>query len=259
MDYLIRQAAERIAYARHLVISTGAGVSKESGVPTFRDALDGLWAQYDPTELATPQAFQRNPKRVWDWYTYRREMVSKTHPNPGHYALAELEGLLPKVVLITQNVDNHHQLAGSRDIIPLHGNLFAFKCSTSCQGNPTSIDLDSLAPWNPEDGPPRCPYCNSGYVRPDVVWFHETLPEAQLTRAFEEAQNCDVMLVVGTSGAVYPAAWIPIKAAERGAFLIEVNPQPSELTRAMNIHLAAPSGEVLPQVVEVVKQLLHSS
>jgi NAD-dependent deacetylase len=221
--------------------------------------LDGLWAQYDPTELATPQAFQRNPKRVWDWYAYRREMVGKTQPNPGHYALAELERLLPKVVLITQNVDNHHQTAGSHDIIPLHGNLFAFKCSANCQGSPTPIDLVTLPPWNPEDAPPHCPYCKRGYVRPDVVWFHETLPEAQLARAFEEAQSCDVMIVVGTSGAVYPAAWIPIKAAEQGVFLIEVNPQPSDLTRAMNIYLAAPSGEVLPKVLDVVKQVLRSA
>lgn len=255
MDDLIKQAAQQLAKAKHVVISTGAGVSKESGVPTFRDAMDGLWAKYDPAELATPQAFQRNPKLVWDWYTYRRELVAQTKPNPGHYALAELETLLPKVVLITQNVDHHHQLAGSKDIICLHGDLFAFKCSRDCQGTPTPVDLSRLT-WSPEEAPPACPYCGVGKVRPDVVWFGEALPAANLQRAFAEAESCDVMLVVGTSGVVYPAAWLPIKAAENYAFVIEVNPNPSEFTRAANIHLQAPSGEVLPKLVAAVREAL---
>jgi len=258
MDEKIQQVAHKLANANKVVISTGAGVSKESGVPTFRDAIDGLWSRYDPAELATPQAFEANPKRVWDWYAYRRQLVAKTKPNAGHYALAELEKLLPQVVLVTQNIDNHHQLAGSQDIIPLHGNLFAFKCSADCQGTPTPIDLDKLH-TQPEETPPPCPHCKKGRVRPDVVWFGEPLPEFNLARALSEAASCDVMLVVGTSGVVYPAAWLPIKAAENKAFVVEVNPNPSELTRMMHVHLQAAAGAVLPQVVEALKQELGTS
>jgi NAD-dependent deacetylase len=258
MDELIKQAAKKIASANKLVISTGAGVSKESGVPTFRDALEGLWAKYDPTELATPQAFQQDPRRVWDWYAYRRDLVGKTRPNPGHYALAELEDLLPEVILVTQNVDNHHQTAGSSRIIPLHGNLFAFKCSLNCQGIPTPIDLSQLE-WESKVAPPPCPYCGDGLTRPDVVWFGETLPAENLAEAFRHAETCDAMLVVGTSGAVYPAAWLPIKAAENYHPVIEVNPNPSELTRMMDVHLAGPSGEVLPKLVTAIRAELQSA
>jgi NAD-dependent deacetylase len=251
---LIKQAAEKIACAKKLVISTGAGVSQESGVPTFRDAQEGLWAQYDPQTLATPEGFRANPKLVWDWYAYRREIVSQTKPNPGHYALAELEDLLPQVILVTQNVDNLHQLAGSTDIIALHGNLFAFKCFNNCQGTPTPVDLEKME-FNPKDAPP-CPYCHQGLVRPDVVWFGEALPESHLSRAFHEADTCDVMLVVGTSGAVYPAAWLPIRAAQHSAFVIEVNPNRSDLTRMMNIHLQGPSGAILPELISAVRKEL---
>jgi NAD-dependent deacetylase len=258
MDDLIKRAAEKIASAKKLVISTGAGVSKESGVPTFRDALDGLWAQYDPTELATPAAFLRDPRRVWDWYAYRRELVGKTKPNPGHYALAALEDLLPEVIIVTQNVDNHHQLAGSTHIIPLHGNLFTFKCSKNCQGDPTPIDLNQLQ-WEPENAPPPCPHCADGLTRPDVVWFGEILPGDNLKRAYHHADTCDAMLVVGTSGSVYPAAWLPIRAAQHYAPVIEVNPNASELTRMMDVHLAGPSGEVLPKLVAAVRAELQSA
>lgn len=253
MDALIQAAARQLASAKKVVISTGAGVSKESGVPTFRDAQEGLWAKYNPEELATPEGFRKNPRLVWDWYMYRRQMVEKTEPNPGHYALAELEDLLPEVILVTQNVDNLHQRAGSSTIIPLHGNLFAYKCAADCQGTPTPVDLNGLQ-W--DDTPPLCPHCQQAYVRPDVVWFHEVLPADNLARAIAESESCDVMMVIGTSGMVYPAAWLPIRAKLKNAFLIEVNPNPSELTPRMDVYLPAPSGQVMPRVVAALRQEL---
>jgi NAD-dependent deacetylase len=253
MQQLIQKAASRLAQAKQVVIFTGAGVSQESGVPTFRDVLEGLWAKYDPARLATPQAFKADPKLVWDFYAYRRKVVEGTSPNPGHYAIAELENLLPKVVLITQNVDNLHQLAGSQDIVTLHGSLFTYKCSQNCQGNPTPIDLSAL---DVSQTPPPCPFCGLGLTRPDVVWFGEALPLANLDRAFHEAETCDAMIVVGTSGAVYPAARLPFMATDQGAFIIEVNPRKSEITSIANAHFQASSAVALPQLVEAVRQEL---
>lgn len=254
MQAQIQQVAEKLAQAKRVVISTGAGVSQESGIPTFRDALTGLWAKYDPQLLATPLAFNDNPKLVWDFYAYRRDVAAQANPNAGHYAIAELERLLPTVLLITQNVDNLHQRAGSQNMLRLHGSLFDFKCSRGCTAAP--IDLESLPRWNAEDAPPPCPNCTEGKVRPDVVWFGEPLPAHQLKQAQRESANCDVMLVVGTSGAVYPAAWLPLIAAEHKAFVVEVNPNESDISRAMDVCLRAPSGEALPQVVEALKALL---
>lgn len=250
MNEHITNVAQKLAQAKSVVVSTGAGVSRESGVPTFREAQDGLWARFDPQQLATPEAFERNPKLVWEWYAYRRDLVSKSNPNPGHYALAEMEQLLPNMLLVTQNVDHHHHRAGSQNVIRLHGDLFAFKCSQNCQGAPTPIETFAEG----ESTPPRCPFCATGYVRPDVVWFGEQLPQAGLHRAFDEAEKCDVMLIVGTSGMVYPAAYLPVKAHR--ALLVEVNPIHSELSRRMDVHLQGPSGEVLPQVVEALKKEL---
>ncbi|MFP4321728.1 MAG: SIR2 family NAD-dependent protein deacylase [Anaerolineales bacterium] len=252
METLIATFAERLANARYVVVSTGAGVSRESGVPTFRDALEGLWAQYDPTELATPQAFAADPAKVWDFYAYRRDLVRKTQPNPAHEALAALETLVTRFLLVTQNVDGHHHTAGSQQIITLHGDLFAFKCSCE-QARP--IDFDALPADQRDQSPPPCPYCDTGYTRPNVVWFGEQLPLDNLTRAFEAAQACDVMLVVGTSGMVYPAARLPFLAQEHGALLAEINPIPSEITPYVDMHLPAPAGEALPRVVDAVRQL----
>ncbi len=249
----IEQVAEHLAHAEFVVVSTGAGVSRESGVPTFREAQTGLWAQYDPTQLATPQAFARNPGQVWDFYTYRRELVQQTQPNPGHYALAELETLLERFLLVTQNVDNHHHKAGSQNVITLHGDLFSFKCSCP---EARTIYLDGLTDESRAESPPPCPFCDSGYTRPDVVWFGEQLPEVNIKRAFGAALTCDVMLVVGTSGMVYPAARLPIDAKRHGAFVVEVNPEASELTSTVDVHLAGPSGEVLPALVTALKAKL---
>ncbi len=250
----IEEAARRLSQSDRLVVLTGAGVSKESGVPTFRDAMDGLWARFDPQQLATPQAFQANPKLVWDWYQYRRELVGRARPNAGHYALAQLEDLLPQVVIITQNVDGFHQAAGSTDVITLHGDINRNKCFDSCQGDPTLIDLSDLT-WERESGPPRCPHCGA-YVRPDVVWFNERLPLDALNRAEALTDKADVMLVIGTSGMVQPAALLPYRAKRYAdAYLIDVNPAEDEITAFADLHIAAPSGEALPAIVQAMRRL----
>jgi NAD-dependent deacetylase len=252
MDELIRKSADAIRKAKLLVILTGAGVSKESGVPTFRDAMEGLWEKFDPADLATPDAFRRNPQLVWDWYESRRAKVFEVHPNPGHYALAEMEKIVPQVVVITQNVDNLHQRAGSTDVIRLHGDITEHKCFDNCQGNPTLIDISTLT-WAHEDRPPRCPNCGA-WVRPNVVWFTEVLPEANLERANELVQTADVVLVVGTSGMVQPAASLPYIAKRWGnATLIDVNPMRDEIAPMADIFLQGASGEVLPRLVTAIR------
>lgn len=255
---LITQAARVLMRSKQLVVLTGAGISKESGVPTFRDAQDGLWAKYDPMSLATPQAFQSNPGLVWDWYRYRRQLLAKAAPNPGHYALAALEDLLPRVVVITQNIDGFHQQVGSTDVISLHGDLRRNKCFNNCQGNPTIVDLDMLDEQAEEDGPPLCPYCGEAYIRPDVVWFNEMLPPDAIERAITVTRHADVMLIIGTSGVVWPAAGLPPEAKTHGAKLIEINPQASELTPITDYYLPGPSGEILPKVVHELRKLLST-
>ena len=170
-EQILRELAPILAQARRVVVLTGAGVSAESGVPTFRDALTGLWANYRPEELATPTAFAQNPKLVWDWYQWRRELVERAEPNAAHQALAELEDRVPKFTLITQNVDGLHQRAGSRNVFELHGNIRRVKCSAEGR---------VVTEWAAGgDVPPRCPHCGAN-LRPDVVWFGETLPEKRL-------------------------------------------------------------------------------
>jgi NAD-dependent deacetylase len=248
MSQPIAEAAAVLRQSKRLVVFTGSGVSKESGIPTFRDALDGLWANYDPQQLATPEAFRRNPKLVWDWYMFRRGLLAAAVPNPGHHAIAQLEDRLPQAVVITQNIDGFHQAVGSSDVIELHGNLARNKCFANCQGEPTLVNVDELE-WDAEAGPPTCPYCRDAFVRPDVVWFHETLPEDAIQRAIQLNEQADAMMVVGTSGVVYPANQLPYLAKRNGATVIDVNPVPSEITGLADIFLAGPSGVMLPQVV----------
>lgn len=246
----IQRAADLIASSQKIAVLTGAGVSKESGVPTFRDALGGLWAEYDPQQLATPGAFRANPRLVWDWYEFRREMVREAKPNPGHHALAALQQRFPDMHIITQNVDDLHEQAGSHDVIHLHGNIARSKCAANCQGTPTVIDLKALT-WDKENGPPNCPHCDA-LVRPDVVWFGEMLPADALQTASQVSQMCDVMLVVGTSGLVTPAANLPFVAQQSGAHIIEVNPDMTPISSIADLHLAGPSGEMLPRVLEAL-------
>jgi NAD-dependent deacetylase len=247
----IRKAAEVLDRARFVVVSTGSGVSRESGIQTFREAQTGLWEQYDPQELATPQAFYRNPDFVWQWYQYRFGLAANAEPNPGHYAVAELEGLVPRLVLLTQNIDNLHARAGSTDVVELHGNISRFKCSADCRGAPTLVDLSTVD--HDAGHAPHCPHCDA-LVRPDVVWFGEILPAQALDRAFAVSAECDLMLVVGTSGAVQPAASLPLVARRSGATVIEVNPNPSQITPLAHIFLQGPSGEVLPRLVDALRE-----
>lgn len=228
------RAAERVT------VLTGAGVSAESGIPTFREAQTGLWARYDPAELATPEAFRRQPRLVWEWYAWRRQMCAEKQPNPGHVALARLEQRIPRFVLITQNVDGLHQRAGSRTPIELHGNLNRAICFD--RGHP-ALSWDEQA-----DLPPRCPRCGS-LLRPDVVWFGETLPADALRMAMAAAQACQLFLAVGTSAQVYPAAQLPYLAQRLGATVVEINPQPTPLTPLADFVLAAPAGVALPTLL----------
>jgi NAD-dependent deacetylase len=236
--------------AKQPCVLTGAGVSKESGIPTFRDALDGLWARFNPQELATPQAFKRDPKLVWDFYEYRRQLMRPVKPNPGHVALAALEKRFPHMPIITQNIDTLHEEAGSTHVISLHGKIAGNKCFYNCQDDPTPVDVSKIE-WDKSSGPPPCPYCGRAMVRPSVVWFGELLPRAALDEAKQIVNSTDLVLVIGTSGMVYPAAEMPIMAARNGAKLIEVNPHESEISRGVDVWLQGASGEVLPNLVEL--------
>jgi NAD-dependent deacetylase len=229
--------------AQRIVALTGAGISAESGVPTFRDAQTGLWAKYRPEELATPQAFRRDPKLVWEWYAWRRELVANAQPNAGHYALAQLAARVPHFTLITQNVDGLHQRAGSANAIELHGNISRTKC----------FDCEWFAETWVEDGnvSPKCPACG-GNLRPDVVWFHEPLPRAALLAATEAAQTCDVFFSIGTSGIVEPAASLPFEALRNGALVVEVNPNETPLTARATYALHGPAGVVLPALLRAL-------
>lgn len=253
-EHLITQTATIIHNGKRLTVLTGAGVSKESGVPTFRDAVEGLWAKYDPQQLATPTAFINNPKLVWDWYEFRREMMRGARPNPGHYALAQLEQRYPHLQVITQNIDDLHEQAGSQRVLHLHGRIQRNKCFYNCQGDPTIVDVETLD-WDRENGLPLCPYCGR-WVRPDVVWFGENLPQAELAAAVQASEATDVMLVIGTSGLVTPAASMPIYAKQRGATIIEINPDSTALSSLANIRLSAPSGEMLPRVLKALDEMV---
>ncbi len=231
---------ERLRDARHVCVLTGAGVSAESGVPTFRDAQQGLWAQYDPLQLATPEAFAENPLLVWRWYRWRRELVAKSKPNAAHEAIASLAGLLPRLTLITQNVDGLHQRAGSEDVIEFHGNLFVDRCSRAgCDADETQQANDVAA----------CHRCGAR-LRPGVVWFGEAIAEEALNESFAAAADCDVFLSVGTSSLVYPAAGLADIARDNDAMVVEINPQPTALAANCDFSIASNAGVALPKLVE---------
>ena len=228
---------------RSVAVLTGSGVSAESGVPTFRDAQTGLWARYEPQELATPEAFERDGRLVWEWYEWRRNLVRRADPNPGHKALAELERRVPSFSLATQNVDGLHRTAGSENVLELHGNIMRSRCSVEGVEAQPRVDDESV--------PPLCPNCGA-FLRPDVVWFGEALPEDVFAAASEAARGCDVFLSVGTSSLVYPAASLPSDAARSGAILVEVNPDATPLTPHADYALRGRAGEVLPALVEAL-------
>lgn len=236
----IAEAARRIATAQRVLALTGAGVSAESGVPTFRGP-EGLWRQYRPEDLATPEAFARDPRLVWEWYAWRRERIAPLQPNAAHRALASLEARLAGFLLATQNVDRLHQSAGSRRLVELHGSLWVVRC-TACgeEREDRRVPLPQL--------PPRCE-CG-GLLRPGVVWFGEPLPAAAIEAAFTAGHEADVVLVVGTSSVVYPAAAIAPAARARGAFVIEVNPEETPLTRLADAALHGPAAEIVPRLLQ---------
>ena len=229
--------------ARSIAVLTGAGISAESGVPTFRDAQTGLWSNFKPEDLATPEAFQRNPKLVWEWYAWRRELVAKVQPNSGHLSLVELERRVPAFTLVTQNVDGLHQRAGSRKVIELHGNITRTKCFEE------NVVVETWAETG--EAPPRCPRCG-GRLRPDVVWFNENLPENAIKKSIAASRNCDVFLSIGTSTQVYPAASLPFEALDAGATVVEINPDATPLTSRADFALRGPSGVILPELVSSV-------
>ncbi|UCF19723.1 MAG: NAD-dependent deacylase [Gemmatimonadota bacterium] len=246
----LERAVEAISVADLIVVATGAGMSKESGIPTFRDAQEGLWAKYDPQQLATRQGFREDPARVWGWYNYRRGLIARTEPHAGHGSVARLETLVRELVVVTQNIDGFHQQAGSTDVLELHGNINRFKCLD--HDHPIELDVP-IADCDGPLSPPGCPFCGSP-VRPDVVWYGEMLPPGVLERAERLARSCDVMLVVGTSGMVQPAAGLPLVARSSGATVVEVNTDPSHLTTQVDVFLQGRAGIVLPQIVAGVER-----
>jgi NAD-dependent deacetylase len=250
----LERARGLLAGAEAICVLTGAGVSAESGVPTFRGE-DGLWKSYQPEELATPHAFRRDPRLVWEWYEWRREKIRGCRPNAGHEAMARLAMARRKVRIVTQNVDGLHEeaarkAAGSRDPSPalpleLHGSIFRVRCM-SCsyrvphRGTLVTETLTDL---------PRCPACSS-LLRPDVVWFGEALDPGILSEAFRVAREADLCIVAGTSALVHPAASVPLATLEAGGSLVEVNPTETPLTRLAGVSLRGPSGEILPRLLE---------
>lgn len=226
-----------------IVVLTGAGISAESGVPTFRGE-DGLWKQYRAEELATPAAFQANPKLVWEWYDWRRGIIGKAEPNPGHKAIAEMEQIFPHFFLITQNVDGLHRRAGNTRLIEIHGNLWQLRCVREGR-----VREDYRYPL-PEI-PPTCE-CGA-MLRPHVVWFGESLDEEDLSQAFGLIEECDLLLVVGTSAVVQPVASFPLMAKRRGGMVVEVNMDPTPISSLVDESFQGKAGEVLPALLEEIR------
>lgn len=236
-----KEISEIIKKSKQIVVLTGAGISAESGIKTFRDA-DGWWSQYNPMELASPEGFKNNPLLVLQWYAMRRNKVLSVEPNDGHKALVQMQMLSNHFSLITQNVDRLHQRAGSQNVIELHGNIIDYHCNNCDAPYSEKIDL--------EDGqPPQCKVC-SGLVRPDVVWFGESLPSEALKEAEHYAYSADLFFSIGTAAEVYPAANLPIIAKQNGAFFIEINPIPSAISEYADLQIPEASGKALPQIMK---------
>jgi len=231
----------KLRSAEWVTAFTGAGISAESGVPTFRGE-DGLWKKFKPEELANFGAFMRNPELVWEWYAYRRELIGKTQPNAGHLALAQMEHRYPHMAVITQNVDNLHRRAGSTVVHELHGNIERNYC-TGC-GKYVSEDFMAR-----QTSAPKCPNCR-GLIRPDVVWFGEMLPVDEWNKSVSTAERADVLFVIGTSAIVYPAASLPVIAKRAGAYVVEINIERTEFSSEADEVLLGPSASILPQILE---------
>jgi NAD-dependent deacetylase len=242
--------AEQLKNAQHLTILTGAGISAESDIPTFRDALTGLWENYSAEKLASEKGFHQDPALVWGWYEWRRHKVLQAKPHAGHEMIAKLATQLPKVTLITQNVDDLHERAGSQNVLHLHGSIHTARC-IEC-GHPYKHPETSEIVEFPESRiePPECEKC-SDWVRPNVVWFGEALPVQALREAEQAAEECDLMLIVGTSGLVYPAANLPMVAIRRKITTIQVNPTETDLDTKVTFDLKGKAGVVLPELYKM--------
>ena len=239
---------DKLRSAKRIVFFTGAGISAESGIPIFR-GKDGIWNKMKPEELANFDAFMRNPDLVWEWYQHRRDIVNKAQPNAGHIAIAGFE-LFFDVSVVTQNIDNLHRRAGSKNIFELHGNIernFCINCHTFY--NSLEIELSGTAP--------KCSKCG-GLVRPDVVWFGEMLPQDEFSDGEKAAEWSDICFVVGTSAVVYPAAYIPITAKQAGSYIVEINLEPTEMSRFADYSIFGKSGDILPAVLEEAKKMQSS-
>ena len=235
----LAEARQRLAEAQSVAVLTGAGISAESGIPTFRGA-GGLWNHYRAEDLATPEAFARDPRLVWEWYNWRRETIAKAAPNPAHLALVKLERAKPSFTLITQNVDGLHNLAGSGRVLKLHGDIWRMRC-TDCGSNwpDRRVPLPKL--------PPHC--ACGGLARPGVVWFGEPLPPGMMNEAEHAVASSEVFLVIGTSATVYPAAGLVPFANQNGAVVIEINLEPTPFSESVDFALEGPAGELLPQLL----------
>ncbi len=236
---------KQLEQSASVLFFTGAGISAESGISTFR-GKDGLWNKLKPEELANFNAFLKNPDRVWEWYQYRRKIIRNSRPNPAHKAIAEMEGYFEEVVVVTQNIDNLHRRAGSSEIYELHGNIERNYC-IKCRKRYDSPNLGF------DDKVPKCSECG-GLIRPDVVWFGEMLPQDVFTSAENAAAKCDICFVVGTSAVVYPAAYIPVTAKNSGAYVVEINIEPTEISSSVNYSIMGKAGEILPQILKAVKK-----
>jgi len=243
-----RELVTRLADASCVAVLTGAGISAESGIPTFRDK-GGLWDSFKPEELANVRAFLRNPELVQEWYEHRRSVAREKEPNGGHVALAELEDMVDDFTLVTQNVDELHRRAGSRRLVELHGSVMRSYC-IDCERPDDDDDL-----MRPSSSRKRivCPDCG-GLIRPGVVWFGEMLPEGAMEDALAAAERADVFLSIGTSAVVYPAAGIPLRAKESGAYVAEINIEPSAIADELDEMVLGKAGEVLPALIEAVKR-----
>jgi NAD-dependent deacetylase len=232
--------------AGEVVVFSGAGMSAESGVPTFRGE-DGLWKKFRPEELANFSAFMRNPGLVWEWYDHRRALMSSIEPNAGHRAIVAMEKYFEKVTVITQNIDNLHRRAGSSVVYELHGNINRNYC----------VGCGAFVAEIPPAAPGTAPHCSScgGLIRPDVVWFGEDLPEEEWNASVAAARRADLFLAVGTSGVVYPAASIPSLARRSGAFVVEINIEPTDLSAAVDETVIGKAGEILPRFVEFIDSI----
>lgn len=235
----------RLAGSKKIAVLTGAGISAESGIATFRDP-DGLWEKFNPAELASIDGFMANPNLVWEWYQHRVRIVNESKPNAGHFAIAEMQKIFDNVIVITQNVDRLHQKAGAKDVVELHGNIVTnrcFDCNEEFEGK-TNL---------PDGELPSCLKCG-GKIRPNVVWFGEMLPTDAIEAAEIAAQTCDIFFSVGTSAEVYPAAGLPILAKQSGARIVEVNPNDTPLTPYVDFSIRGLAGELLPLILKEYKR-----